>query len=90
VYQDGRHREPELLASCYRRSLALAAEHGATSIAFPAISCGAYGYPLAEAVEIAVRECADGVKRHPSLEKVIFACFDDRMLALYEKALADA
>src|SRR6186997_3515468 len=46
VYRDGRHREPELLASCYRKSIALAAEHGITSVAFPAISCGAYGYPL--------------------------------------------
>ena len=90
VYKDGRHREPELLAACYRKSLALAAEHGVTSIAFPAISCGAYGYPLEEAVGIAVRECAEGVKRHPSIGKVVFACFDDAMLRLYERALASA
>src|SRR5688572_11169019 len=50
VYKDGRHREPELLASCYRKSLALAAEHGVKTIAFPAISCGVYGYPLEDAV----------------------------------------
>jgi O-acetyl-ADP-ribose deacetylase (regulator of RNase III) len=90
VYKDGRHGEPELLASCYRKSLELAAEHGLTSIAFPAISCGVYGYPLEEAVDIAVRECAEGLARHPSIEKVIFACFDDRMLQLYEEALGNA
>src|SRR5262245_2559218 len=58
VWNGGRRGEPELLASCYRESLKLAAAHRVRSIAFPAISCGAYGYPLAEAVAIAVRECA--------------------------------
>src|SRR2546423_12702121 len=53
VYRDGRHGEPELLASCYRTSLALAAEHGIRTIAFPAISCGAYRFPLEDAVDIA-------------------------------------
>jgi len=86
VYRDGRHGEPELLASCYRRSLELAAQHGVRSIAFPAISCGAYGYPLDEAVEIAVRECAEGVQRH-AIESIVFACFDRGMLERYEKAL---
>ncbi|HYC47648.1 MAG TPA: O-acetyl-ADP-ribose deacetylase [Burkholderiales bacterium] len=87
VYKDGRQREPELLASCYRKSLALAAENGVKTIAFPAISCGAYGYPLDEAVEIAVRECREGVERHPGIEKVIFACFDENMLGLYQREL---
>ena len=87
VYRDGRHREPELLASCYRESLALAARHGVRTIAFPAISCGAYGYPLEEAVSIAVRECREGLVRHSTLEKIVFACFGERMLALYEQAL---
>src|SRR5918992_6315873 len=73
VYRDGRHGEPELLASCYRTSLALAAEHGVRSIAFPAISCGVYGYPPADAVEIAVRECRAGLERHPGIGKIIFA-----------------
>lgn len=87
VYRDGRHREPELLASCYRTSLALAAKHDIRTIAFPAISCGAYGYPLEDAVAIAVRECAEGVARHDSLEKITFACFDERMLELYNAEL---
>ena len=56
VWSGGKRGEPELLASCYRESLKLASAHGVKSIAFPAISCGVYGYPLAEAVKIAVRE----------------------------------
>ena len=56
VYRDGLHGEPELLAACYRNSLALAAEHGCRSIAFPCISTGVYGYPIEEATRIAIRE----------------------------------
>src|SRR5688572_9195857 len=87
VYRDGRHGEPELLASCYRSSLALAAKNGVRTLAFPAISCGVYGYPLADAVAIAVRECAAGVERHPDIESIVFACFDEGMLKLYQKEL---
>jgi O-acetyl-ADP-ribose deacetylase (regulator of RNase III) len=86
VYRDGRHGEPELLASCYRQSLDLAAKHGVRTLAFPAISCGAYGYPLDEAVGIAVRECAEGVKRH-DIDSIVFACFDQNMLERYARAL---
>jgi O-acetyl-ADP-ribose deacetylase (regulator of RNase III) len=87
VYRDGRHGEPELLASCYRASLALAAEHGIRSIAFPAISCGAYRFPLEDAVQIAVRECAAGLSRYDSLDRITFACFDGNMLDVYQKQL---
>ena len=87
VYRDGKHGEPELLASCYRSSLALAADNGVKTMAFPAISCGVYGYPLEDAVAIAVRECASGLERHPQIEKIIFACLDEKMLKLYESAL---
>ena len=59
VYRDGRHGEPEKLAACYRNSLALAAENGCKSIAFPSISTGVYGYPKEEAAQIAVREVQD-------------------------------
>lgn len=83
VWRGGRHGEPELLASCYRSSLALAAEHGIATIAFPAISCGVYGYPPEEAVAIAVAECAAGAAKHEGLKSVVFACFDRRMLDLY-------
>ena len=88
VWNGGKRREPELLASCYRESLALAAKHDLKTIAFPAISCGVYGYPREEAVKIAVRECAEGVERHGAIDRVIFACFDDAMLDLYEAVLA--
>jgi O-acetyl-ADP-ribose deacetylase len=88
VWRGGAHREAELLASCYRSSLALAALHGVRTIAFPAISCGAYGYPLDEAVQIAVRECAHGTARHEVLERIVFACFDETMLELYSAELA--
>lgn len=87
VWRGGRRHEPELLASCYRTTLALAAEHGARTLAFPAISCGAYGYPLAEAVRIAVRECAAGLATHPAIERVIFACFGHAMLDRYRAEL---
>lgn len=87
VWQGGRQREPELLASCYRTSLALAAKHGVNTIAFPAISCGAYGYPVADAVKIAVSECIHAATIHASLHKIVFACFDENMLQLYRSAI---
>jgi O-acetyl-ADP-ribose deacetylase (regulator of RNase III) len=88
VWSGGRRGEPELLASCYRASLALAAANGIKSIAFPAISCGAYGYPLEAAVKIAVRECADFASAHPIPGRIIFACFDEVTLRAYEAELA--
>lgn len=90
VYRDGRHGEPELLASCYRNSLEIAAAHGIRTIAFPAISCGAYGYPLEDAVRIAVNTCAEGALQHETVERIVFACFDSAMLKLYERELAHA
>lgn len=90
VWRGGGQREPELLASCYRTSLALAAAHGVRTIAFPAISCGAYGYPLQDAVRIAVRECAAGLAAAPALERIIFACFDRTLLDLYSAELHGA
>lgn len=88
VWSGGQRGEPELLASCYRESLKLAREHGVKSIAFPAISCGAYGYPLAEAVKIAVRECARWAAENALPEKILFACFDEATLAAYRAELA--
>jgi O-acetyl-ADP-ribose deacetylase (regulator of RNase III) len=88
VWSGGRRGEPELLASCYRESLKLAASHLLKSIAFPAISCGAYGYPLGQAVEIAVHESMNFAAGHPLPERIIFACFDGAALEAYEDELA--
>jgi len=88
VWRGGSQNEPELLASCYRRSLAIAVENGVRSIAFPAISCGVYGYPIEAATAIAVRETSDFLGRDSSIERVVFACFSDDVLRAYEHALA--
>jgi O-acetyl-ADP-ribose deacetylase (regulator of RNase III) len=88
VWSGGRRGEPELLASCYRESLGLAASHQLKSIAFPAISCGAYRYPLEQAVTIAARECADFAAANPLPERIVFACFDAATLTAYEAELA--
>jgi len=86
VWQGGDHGEPELLAACYRACLALAKQHHLRSIAFPAISCGVYGYPAEQAVAIAVRECT--AFACAGLERILFACFDTRMQRLYVNELA--
>jgi O-acetyl-ADP-ribose deacetylase len=83
VWHGGKHSEPELLASCYRACFDLAAKHQIKSLAFPAISCGAYGYPLDDAVGIACHEAVAGLKANESIEKVIFACFGHEVYAAY-------
>jgi O-acetyl-ADP-ribose deacetylase (regulator of RNase III) len=88
VWNGGQYGEPGLLASCYRSSLVLACAHNLKTIAFPAISCGVYGYPRAQAVTIAVRTAFDFPAAHATIEKIIFACFDAHMLALYNAELA--
>jgi O-acetyl-ADP-ribose deacetylase (regulator of RNase III) len=88
VWSGGKRGEPDLLASCYRESLQLAAAHKLKSVAFPAISCGVYGYPLLDAVAIAVRECASFPGPLP--ERVVFACFDATALQAYEERLKSA
>ena len=86
IWRGGGHGEPELLASCYRRSLALAASHGLASVAFPAISCGAYGYPLDLAVETAVG-AVRSFGRLEAFERVVFACAGREVLVRYEAEL---
>lgn len=86
VWHGGDAGEPEALASAYRRSLEVADELGARSIAFPAISTGIYGYPLEAATKIAVATCRDTPTEH--IELVRFVCFDDATLAAYERELA--
>ena len=87
VWHGGNAGEPQLLASCYRRSLELAVGHGLASIAFPAISCGAYGYPLAKAVPIAVATVR-AFDRLDALQKIEFVCAGADVLAAYQAALA--
>lgn len=86
-YRDGTHGESELLASCYRASLALAVQHGIASIAFPAISCGIYGYPIPDAALVSVQTVAACLEAAPSVTTVIFACFGGDVLRAYEAAL---
>jgi O-acetyl-ADP-ribose deacetylase len=87
VWTGGDHGEPELLASCYRCCFKVAREHGLRSIAFPAISCGVYRFPVDKAVKIAVRETRAELEQNKWIEKVIFACFGDDVYGAYLKAL---
>ncbi len=89
VWQGGSKGEPELLASCYRNSLRLAAERGLTSIAFPNISTGVYGYPKDKAAKIAVEAVKRYLQAHEtSIAQVVFVCFDDENYRLCRSLLA--
>src|SRR6185503_11775915 len=89
VFRDGRHGEPELLASAYRRCLELAVENGLRSIAFPSISTGAYRFPIATAAPIAVGTVAGFCAEHgDALDVVRFVLFSPADLAVYERELA--
>lgn len=88
VYSEEGHRAPALLASCYRRSLEIAVEHGLRTIAFPAISCGVYGYPIDEATRIAVRDVAAFCERHPgALDEVLLVAFNAEVAAAFQAAI---
>jgi O-acetyl-ADP-ribose deacetylase (regulator of RNase III) len=87
VWRGGKRGEPELLAACYRNSLQLALEYGISNIAFPAISCGAYGYPVEQASEIAVGETQRFLVTAHGIERVIFACFGEEVTGAYRRAL---
>ena len=88
VWHGGARGEPELLANCYRNSLALALQHKLKTIAFPAISCGIYGYPIPQACAIAVREVQAFLNANATLDEVTFACFGSEILGAYQDALA--
>lgn len=87
VWRGGSDGEPELLASCYRRSLELAAASGASTIAFPAISTGVYGYPVELAAGVAVRTVSAAVLEFDAIREVIFCCFSEQDLVVYQKLL---
>src|SRR5882672_1448535 len=87
VWRDGRRGEEELLASCYRNSLALAEQKGVRTIAFPSISTGAYGFPMDQAVRIAVAEIRIFLERNSSIEKVVLVCFGKSAFDVHREAL---
>jgi O-acetyl-ADP-ribose deacetylase (regulator of RNase III) len=87
VWRGGTSGEPELLASCYRRCIELAAARGVTSIAFPAISTGIYGYPVALAAEVALTAVREALLQAPAISDVIFCCFTGQDLEAYERSL---
>ena len=87
VWTGGGNYEPRLLANCYRSCFAIARECGLHTIAFPAISCGVYRFPIYRAVAIAVEETLAELQSNEALEKVIFACFGNEVLEAYQQAL---
>jgi O-acetyl-ADP-ribose deacetylase (regulator of RNase III) len=88
VWRGGESGEPELLRSCYERSLELAEQHGLASIAFPSLSTGVYGYPVGPAARIAVRTVQEFAAGARALRETIFCCFSDRDLDVYQRQLA--
>jgi O-acetyl-ADP-ribose deacetylase (regulator of RNase III) len=90
IWNGGTRGEPELLAACYRSSLRIAADRKFRTIAFPAISCGIYAYPIREAALIAVHESRRFLETARELETVFFTCFSDDVFAAYENALVAA
>ena len=89
VWHGGTHDEPALLASCYRQSMALAMAHGVDSIAFPAISCGVYGYPPELAAPVALHSLRD-THATETLLRILLCCFNETMAAIWQAALSDA
>jgi len=87
IWHGGKHEEPETLANCYRNSLQLAVENGIQTIAFPAISCGAYGYPIQEAAEIALKTTREFLAKTDKIEKVIFVLWGEDVYEAYRKLL---
>lgn len=88
VWQGGGSGEPELLARCYRQVFELAVANGISTLAFPAISCGVYGYPAGPAARIAVAETRLVLAAQPSIERVLFVCFEPPVRSAYEEILA--
>jgi O-acetyl-ADP-ribose deacetylase len=87
IWTGGKHGEPQILANCYRNSLQLAVENGIKTIAFSAISCGAYGYPIQEAAQIAVNTMREVLAKEDKIEKVIFVLWSADIYEAYRKLL---
>jgi len=89
IWRGGSNGEDDLLAACYRNSLARLTENGLSSVAFPAISTGAYGFPIERATRIAIETVLSVLSSTPSIERVVFCCFADRDQELYERIAAE-
>jgi O-acetyl-ADP-ribose deacetylase len=89
VWQGGGGGEAELLASCYRRAIELASEHGCATVALPAISTGVFGYPLEQAARVALSSVAGALAAQETVGEARFWLFDERALSVFERALAD-
>jgi O-acetyl-ADP-ribose deacetylase (regulator of RNase III) len=89
IYRDGSQGEPELLASCYRESLKLASAQSIKSLAFPSISTGVYGYPMADAARIALKTVIDYLPGHPEIERVRLVLFGGAAYDVYAQALEE-
>ncbi|MHB9073908.1 MAG: O-acetyl-ADP-ribose deacetylase [Desulfobaccales bacterium] len=89
VYKDGLHREPELLASCYRESLKLASAKGLKTLAFPSISTGVYGYPMEDAAKVALTAVTGYLAQHPEIERVRLVLFGRPAYEVYAKVLKE-
>ena len=87
VWRGGKHREPETLANCYRNSLQLAVENEIKTIAFPAISCGAYGYPIPDAAQVAVSTARDFLATDDNIDKVTFVLWGEDIYDAYRQLL---
>lgn len=84
----GKPQDAQLLASCYKNSLELAVKHNLKTIAFPAISCGVYGYPIKDACRVAVNTVAESLESHSSLEKIFFVQFSKENYNIYREQIA--
>src|SRR6266849_3353499 len=87
VWRGGKHDEPQTLANCYRNSLQLAVENEVKTIAFPAISCGAYGYPISEATQIAVETTREFLATTDKIDKVVFVLWSEDIYDAYRRLL---
>ena len=89
VWRDGNSGESELLASCYQRSMEIAAHYGVRTIAFPSVSTGVYGYPIEQAARVAINTVRAQWINFPSIQEVVFCCFSGSDLAVYEQVLGE-
>jgi O-acetyl-ADP-ribose deacetylase (regulator of RNase III) len=89
IWRDGARGEAELLASCYRRSIEVAAANGVRSLAFPSISTGVFGYPIERAAVVAVTSVRGAVPDFPTIQEILFCCFSASDLAVYTRQLRD-